>query len=146
MITDPANLAAVKSCIIKQTQPTVPTWLSFPNPPFSTFREIVCLPFFGCLIVSCVWSYPPQHHYSYPPICIQPRCCTRRQHFFTSNHVIFQTPNQSPLLSPPPFTTIHASIWCRGRWLSTGPRAACSLNGIPSGTCSVYATTQSGLS
>ncbi len=41
-----------------------------------------------------------------------------------------------------PSTIIHAPIWCRGRSPSIGPRAACSLNGMPSDSCSAYATTR----
>ncbi len=61
-------------------------------------------------------------------------------------HPPCHTPNPLPLLLPLPFAITHASIWCRGRSRSIGPRAACSLKGMPSGSCSAYATMQSGLS
>ncbi len=64
-------------------------------------------------------------------------------------HQTWHTPNPfhpSPLLLPLPSTIIHAPIWCSGRSPIIGPRAACSLNGMPLGSYSVHAKTGSGLS
>ncbi len=90
--------------------------------PLSTFREIVCLPLFDCLLASCVWSYlPPTPPSSPPPLTPPPHFFYstplphRRQHFHPKP---CHTPNPfhpSPLLSPPHSTIIHAPIWCRGR-------------------------------
>ncbi len=112
---------------------------------------LVCLPLIGCLQSSCVWSYPPKQQSPCslptptPPNFYPTPLPHRRQNLSPQT---CHTPNPfhpSPLLSPQHYTIIHAPIWCRGRSPSTGPRAACSLSGIPSGSCSAYATTQFGL-
>jgi hypothetical protein len=55
-------------------------------------------------------------------------------------------PSPSPLLLPLPSTTIHTPTLCRERLRSTGLRTLYSPNGMTSVSCSVCATTQSGLS
>ncbi len=61
-------------------------------------------------------------------------------------HPPCHTPNPLTPLLLLPSTIIHALIWCRGRSLSIGPRAACSLNGMSRASYSAYATTRSGRS
>ncbi len=86
---------------------------------------LVCLPLFGCLQSSYVWSHPPpkKSPSSPPPLFFtQPRCCTVGNTFHPKTR---HTPNSfhpSPLLSHQPYTIIHAPIWCR--WKIAINRAA----------------------
>ncbi len=139
-------------CIIKETTDSA-NLVVFPSRLHLTYLLLARLPptFWLFAILLCVvLSPPPQKKNTIltpPPKQItQPRCRTVGNTFHLKP---CHTPNPfhpSPLLSPQPYTIIHAPIWCRGRSPSTGPRAACSLSGIPSGSCSAYATTWSGLS
>jgi hypothetical protein len=157
-------------CVTKETQPTVPffcvlpsrlhlIYLSRARPPPTFWLSAIRL----CVVLS------PQTTNVYPtvvcftntsfhsttilpnPLLPNPCCAPYTLPLGSTpvTHPPCHTPNPLhplPLLLPLPFTIIHAPIWCRGRSRSIGPRAACSLSEMPSGSCTAYATTRSGLS
>ncbi len=87
----------------------------------------------------------PTHHVN--PLLPNPCCALHpipRQHPCYPPTMSHSNPI-TPLL-PLPSTIIHAPIWCRGRSLSIGLRAACLPNGMPTASYSAYATTRSGRS
>ncbi len=111
--------------------PTINVYSTFVLPtPFFTRPQSYSTPFYStpCYPTRVVLLTP------YPTLGTTP--CT---------HQPCHTPNPShplPLLLSLSSAIIHVPIWCRGRSRSIGPRAACSLNGIPSGSCWAYATTR----
>ncbi len=102
----------MKCDLIKQTQHTTHSAnrVVFTSAPLSlsTFREIVCLPRFGCLLSYCVWSYPrptppfsPSKYYPTP-------LPHRRQHILPQamSHSKPVTPVITPTLHDHPRTNL----------------------------------------
>ncbi len=87
--------------VTKQTTTYSANLVVFPPTPLSTFREIVCLPLFGCLPSSCEWSYPPL-----PPNCYSTPLLHHRQHLFTPKPFSPFTPIITPTLHDHPRTNL----------------------------------------
>ncbi len=145
-------------CVIKETQPT--------DSAFFASYPLVCLPLFGCLQSSCVWSYPPPNntcvlhccftntsfhsttlllnHFTQPPVT-QPVLCSLHP---TPRHHPCYSPTMSHSKSFSPLTPIIAPTPHDHPRTNLVPWkiAQCSPNEMPSGSCSAYATTRSGLS
>ncbi len=85
-------------------------------PLSSTFRVLVCLARFGCLlaIFVCLFFSPPNKP-PYPPLPFLTTPQFVRARHEPSHRKPCQTPNL-PLPFHPPSLTTHAPIWCPGSW------------------------------